>query len=156
MTDSPSTPAFKPWDLLLSRWTALLAVLAVIGGFVYLFWSPHLNQRLASEPAIEASGNQVYIEIEPGGSEWIRDLEEDGAPPEFGDDDLKHLEGHNEIRYLSLMHTQLSDQGLQHLGGLSNLQYLNLAGTQVSDEGLKYLVRLTNLQTLTLSKNASH
>jgi hypothetical protein len=165
MTDAPSRPAFKPLDLLLSKWTALLAVLLLIGGIALQQWLPNQRLRWAIQ-ALDADGAKVFVDYEEFGPEWLRVLAghealQVFAEPEFvsiqaatthfGDEGMMHLTGLKQLVRLDLRNTQVSDEGLKHLVGLTELEDLDLSNTQVSDEGLKHLAGLTELHYLDLS-----
>jgi hypothetical protein len=165
MTDSRSDPSSKPWDRLLSKWTALLALLLLICGIPLSFWMPYQRQRWALQ-AIEAAGAKVSVEFGPGGPDWLRNLIGDeamqvfdepkrifilGAMPRFGDEGLRRLAGLANVNTLVLTGAQVSDDGLAYLVGLTELRYLGLSHTQISDEGLKHLAGLTDLENLYLA-----
>jgi len=151
MSDSSIESSSKPWDRLLSKWTALLAVLLLVGGIAWRFWWPYQRQLWVIQ-AMRAAGGEFTIGFEPVGPEWLRNLVGDealqvfGDPtasvtgmPLFGDEGLKHLAHLTNLEYLDLNGTQVSDEGLKHLIGLIRIEWLNLENTQVSDEGVARL-----------------
>jgi len=163
--DSLSAPSFKPLDLIFSKWTALLAVLLLIGGVALSLWLPYQRRGRAIQE-IKAAGGVVDDYFAPGGPRWLRHLVGDEAMQgyfdvpkltsidaslkDYGDEDLKHLAGLTKLRYLDLNNTQVSDDGLQHLARMTKLELLSLNSTQVGDEGLKHLAGLAQLLTLRL------
>lgn len=171
MTNSPSRPAFRPLDLLRSKWTALLAVLLLIGGIALHFWLPY--QRLLWEiQGIEVAGGKLSVSFTRVGPEWLWDNIGDearwilGRPrvdaivgkPQFGDQGMKHLAGLvnleglvvAELNRLHLSNTRVSNEGLKNLTGLTKPDLLFLKNTQISDDALKHLAGLTELRVLNL------
>ena len=76
------------------------------------------------------------------------------------DEDLKFIEGHTQLRILSLANetyasggvipdrpqNRITDAGLARLGQLKNLQGLNLQGLDITDDGLKILAAMPHLK----------
>lgn len=172
MSDAPSNASSNPWDLLISKWTALFAVLLLIGGTALQLWLP--NHRLRSAlRALQAAGCNVNPGVMPDGPAWLQDLIGYEAMkaltkprfvfmygmPQFGDEgmkclsDLANLDGQifDECYKLNLDNTQVSDDGLKHLAGMTSLTKLRLSNTQIKGEGLKHLAGLMQLPNLTLS-----
>jgi hypothetical protein len=142
MTDSSSSVASRLLGILLSKWTALLAVLLLIGGLVLQFWLPY--QRLQSAiQEIEAAGAKVSVRFETVGPKWLRDL--------VGEEALQVLAERTRVSIRGT--SQFGDAGLVHLAGiaeLTELTHLFLNATQASDEGLEHLASLTDLEYVDL------
>ena len=66
------------------------------------------------------------------------------------DEDIEHLRGLSQLRYLHLRGTQVTDKGVENLRALSQLQGLDLHGTKVTDKGLEHFRGLSQLQGLDL------
>jgi len=163
MTDSPSRPASKPLDLLFSKWTALLAVLLLIGGVALWFWVPHQRLRWAIQE-IEAAGGKVEVDFKPVGPRWLWNFVGDKAlrvfaeprvvsirgMPQIGTEGLKHLADSTNLEHLWLSAPQVIDEQLKLLADPTELRSLNLENTQLNDSGLKHLMQLRNLERLWL------
>ena len=66
-------------------------------------------------------------------------------------DDLRHLEGLSNLRWLYLDRTTVDDEGLLSLRHLTNLEVLVLSGSKVRGSGLRHLRNLRQLRVLNLS-----
>lgn len=66
----------------------------------------------------------------------------------FGDDDVRVLEGMKNLKYLGLNKTQITDAGMPSLAGLKKLHDLGLEGTKISDKGMAAVKDMTELDNL--------
>lgn len=92
--------------------------------------------------------------LAPASLQWL-DLSNTGIT----DRDLKSIEGHTHLEYLSLANetylsgevildrpqNNITDAGLARLGQLRDLKGIDLSGTVITDEGLKVLSAMPNL-----------
>jgi hypothetical protein len=92
--------------------------------------------------------------LAPSSLHWL-DLSNTGVT----DEDLKSIEGHTHLEYLSLANetylsgevildrpqNNITDAGLARLGQLRDLKGIDLSGTVITDEGLKVLSAMPNL-----------
>ncbi|MCE9555242.1 MAG: hypothetical protein K8T91_17975 [Planctomycetes bacterium] len=69
------------------------------------------------------------------------------------DEDLRHLAGLRNLKYLSLAGAELNDAGLKHIAAVRSLETLDLSRTHVTDEGLVHLAQLPNLEELVMRFN---
>lgn len=72
--------------------------------------------------------------------------------PPLGDQEMEHLAGLVNLRYLDLSFTDVGDAGLAHLVGLTKLEWLLLFSTRVTSAGLAHLAGLSNLRELQLGE----
>jgi len=73
------------------------------------------------------------------------------SSPNFGDEELEHVNGLTKLEGINLPGSQVTNAGLEHVKGLSKLKFLSLDGTQITDAGLEHLKGLTTLKHLYLS-----
>ena len=66
----------------------------------------------------------------------------------FGDNDMRALEGMKELQSLGLNKTRITDAGMPSLAGLTKLRDLGLDGTNITDKGMSALKGMTELDNL--------
>ena len=66
----------------------------------------------------------------------------------FGDDDIRVLEGMKDLQSLILNKTKISDAGMPSLAGLTKLHDLVLEGTKITDKGMAAVKEMTELDNL--------
>ncbi len=57
------------------------------------------------------------------------------------DEDLARLENLAQLEFVMLERVPITDKALEHFKGLGNLRYLSLVGTQVTEEGIAQLAK---------------
>jgi hypothetical protein len=70
---------------------------------------------------------------------------------EFGDDDVKTMQGLTHLHTLLLSDTQITDNGLERLKEMTSLRWVVLSNTQVTDKGLSHLAGMRDLEGLSLN-----
>jgi hypothetical protein len=122
-----------------------------------------LGGRIQYDYDVDSQGNNVANAVLPGaawlhallGDDFFRtaygvDLSDGSGMGWISDDELVHLRTFTELRWLTLVHTQVTDAGLESLEGLTHLECLSLSITKTTDAGLLHLRRLTHLKRLEL------
>jgi hypothetical protein len=82
------------------------------------------------------------------------DVDQSGHDLVPTDDDLTHLEGLHELRFLYLGGGRITDDGLELLKNLTGLRMLILWGNPITGEGLKHLCQLKKLRHLDLGNTS--
>ena len=126
---------------------------AVLSGLL-----PDLAVHVAELPANPAEREAIAAIRAVGGSVLFGKTgarSVDLANRQIADDDLRHLSGFANLRYLSLRDTPVTDDCAPNLQGLHALEELWLFGTQVGDGGMSYIGDLTNIRRLSLSGQVS-
>jgi len=70
----------------------------------------------------------------------------------IGPEELKELEGLDQIPYLNLSRTTLTDRNVEIVAKLTQLRVLNLSETRITDNGLTYFEKHPNLMSLNLDR----
>ncbi len=121
----------------------------------------YLNRFRDQQEAVQAIRKLgAWIEMRPGGPDWLREMLGDERFMEatcvklegrdVDDEDLRCLRKLVGLRRLYLANTRTGDRGLAHVAGLTKLERMSLWRTDVTDAGMAHLRRLRRLEALDL------
>lgn len=162
----PRSRRARRWLSFSLRSLLLVMTVAAIGLGLYV---KSLRDRKAAVTAIEKLNGVMGVKYT--GPAWLRKLVGDdkyfydpagvhfNTQPNLTDDQLRqvvrHLEGFDRLRDLTLAGSDVTDAGLAHLGPLAGkLQHLDVSNTSITDGGLMHLQTITSLKVLRITNTS--